>query len=941
MAVLLTALFPLHSSAADTGPDTQRQYLSGTDKDHTVTWEFFCDKGQNSGKWSTIPVPSNWELQGFGIYNYGNNVTRALRARAGTTKAGAKASAPDPQALPIQPTVTGKYRYRFDAPANWSAKRVFLVFDGSMTDTEAFINGKSAGPMHQGGFYKFRYDVTPLLKFGESNLLEATVSDMSANASVNNAERHADYWNYGGICRPVYLEAQPQEFIDRIAVDAQADGSLDAQVFLASGVTHADRVEAQLRTLDGNPVGQPFTARIASGASGVELKTKFNAVAQWSAESPNLYQIEVTLKQGNTAVHRMSKRIGFRTMEVRAGDGVYVNGRRILLKGCCRHTFWPDSGKTTSPEISLLDVNTIKDMNMNAVRMSHYPPEEHFLDTCDEMGLYVLDELGGWHGHYDTEIGHTLVQEMVTRDVNHPSILFWDNGNEGGWNTALDDDYAKWDPQHRHVLHPWSTFDSVNTKHYPDMATVEKLCAGPDIYMPTEMLHGLYDGGGGAQLKEYWQVMRQSKVSAGGFIWAYLDEAVKRTDQNGRLDSNGNDAPDGVVGPHREKEGSFYTIRQIWSPVQIESPDLQAPFAGVVTVQNEYGFTNLKDCKFEWEVRRFHSPTDADAGFDTIDHGSMAAPSIAPGNKGELKMKLPANWQQSDAISLKATDPHGREVWTWVWPIGDADNLRNKALAGLESSPKAPGTFSEEGDHYQLSSGPVSVFISKSTGMLTKVTRNEKTLPFANGPRPANEDEKSDQPRAASVDHLQNESAPSIEARYASGLKLIRWTMLPGGVLRLHYEYEPVAAKPFNGITFDCPQPSIKAKKWLGPGPYRVWGNRLDGGTLDVWQTPYNDSITGETWQYPEFKGYFRAVRWMTLDTTDGPITLVPRSDDLFVRVLTPKFGTTPMGTKVPFPAGDISFLHSIPSVGAKQRSAPKTPPLKGDLMEGTVDFVF
>src|SRR6185312_3654673 len=152
-------------------------------------------------------------------------------------------------------------------------------------------------------------------------------------------------------------------------------------------------------------------------------------------------------------------------------------------------------------------------MNNNAVRMSHYPPDENFLEACDEIGIYVLDELGGWHQSYDTPTGHALVESMVKRDVNHPCILFWDNGNEGGWNTALDDDFAKWDPQQRNVLHPWAKFRGINTNHYPTYDAMVRLAKGPEVFFPTEFQHALFDGGGGAALEDYWDVVRSSRLT--------------------------------------------------------------------------------------------------------------------------------------------------------------------------------------------------------------------------------------------------------------------------------------------------------------------------------------------------------------------------------------------------------------------------------------------
>src|SRR5690349_12319773 len=159
------------------------KYLSGIDKDHTALWDFYCTGGMNSGKWTTIPVPSCWELQKFGKYDYGY----------------AKDS--------VRGKEQGFYKYEFAVPAAWRNKVINLVFEGVMTDAEVKVSGRSAGPMHQGAFYSFKYDISSLLKYGESNLLEVAVSKHSSNESVNSAERRGDYWIFGGIFRPVFLEA--------------------------------------------------------------------------------------------------------------------------------------------------------------------------------------------------------------------------------------------------------------------------------------------------------------------------------------------------------------------------------------------------------------------------------------------------------------------------------------------------------------------------------------------------------------------------------------------------------------------------------------------------------------------------------------------------------------------------------------------------------------
>ena len=524
---------------------TEIAYLSGTDKDHTVQWDFFCTNGRNSGKWEKIAVPSNWELQGFGTYHYGMTDLNANEK--------------------------GLYKYEFTVPAKWKEKRVFIVFEGSMTDTEIKINGKLAGPLHQGAFYRFKYDISDLLNYNGMNLLEVTVSKESSNESINRAERMSDYWVFGGIFRPVYLEAVPSQFIDHVAIDAKADGSFYMDVFI-KGKGKANHIDAQIQTVDGKIFGNALSVKISTDTAGrLIFKDKFINPALWNPEFPNLYKVVVTLNSDKKVIHTITQKFGFRTIEEKPGDGFYVNDRKIMFKGVCRHTFWPSSGRTSSKQLAIDDVNLMKDMNMNAVRMSHYPPDQYFLDVCDSMGMFVLDELAGWQKFYDTPTAKRLVKEMVVRDVNHPSIILWDNGNEGGFNKEVRGDYALYDPQKRTVIEPWSIINGTNTKHYPGYKYVENaLSKGKDIYFPTEFLHGLYDGGLGSGLDDYWKLMISKKLSAGGFLWVFADEGVERRDLNDSIDTNGNSAPDGILGPYHQKEGSFYTIKEIWSPLYFQ-----------------------------------------------------------------------------------------------------------------------------------------------------------------------------------------------------------------------------------------------------------------------------------------------------------------------------------------------------------------------------------
>ena len=919
LLLILALLSVLSCAASVRAQETQIQYLSGHDKDDAVPWDFSCTAGRHANQWTKINVPSNWELQGFGRFTY---------------QTGPPAG---------QAEVQGHYKRTFQVPNRWSAKRVFLTFEGVMTDTQVMVNGQSAGPMHQGGYYRFQYEVTKLLKFGQDNLLEVTVDEESANASVNNAERRGDYWNYAGIYRPVMLEAVPSEFIERTAINAKADGSLGIDVF-TNGVSPEDTIEAQVMDLQGKPIGQPFSQALTPDPQPTHLQTQFLSPRLWTAETPNLYQVEVRLKHGATVLHSLKQKFGFRTIEVRPSDGLYVNGKRVILKGSNRHSFWPDSGRCTSDKISRLDIGLMKDMNMNAVRMSHYPPDQHFLDDCDEMGLYVLDELGGWQHTYDTPTGHRLVGEMVVRDVNHPSILFWDNANEGGWNTALDDDFALWDPQGRHVQHPGGgIFRDIDDPHYPDYARTQQIAAGSTVFLPTEFLHGIYDGGAGAGLADYWAAMRQSKVLGGGFIWAFLDEDVKRVDLDGHLDGHGSNAPDGIVGPYREKEGSYYAIKEVWSPLVLsegKSNRLPLNFVGTLTVENRYDFLDASQCRFTWQLRKFRRPGATGGSFVVLKQGNARTASIPPGGTGSLTLGLPRNWREAEALSVRADDPSGHELWTWVWPLSHADDFRAIATAG-----RGPKTATAEtATEIQVHSGALTVAFNKVTGQLLSVQRGVQPFSLTNGPRLA-----VGTAALTSIEHHAEGTDTVINAAYSGNLKSVRWRVKSNGWVQLDYDYVLEGPQDFFGVGFDYPEANVQAMTWLGKGPYHVWKNRMEGANLGVWTNTYNDTVTGDAlWKYPEFKGYFGDVHWVQFQTTEGPITAVLGQDDLFLQVLTPKYPRNREAryTSPAFPSASFSFLQAIPPMGSKFIPAVRSGPegqlsIAAGAYHGTVSFYF
>jgi hypothetical protein len=665
-------------------------------------------------------------------------------------------------------------------------------------------------------------------------------------------------------------------------------------------------------------LGESFLIPVDSGQTNVVMQKRFDSPLLWTPEHPNLYQADISLNNGHV-IHEITQKFGFRTIAVREKDGIYVNGVKVRLKGVNRHSFWPESGRTLNKDMSIRDVNTIKNMNMNAVRMSHYPPDEHFLEACDSLGLFVLDELAGWQDAYDTCVGEKLVKEMVIRDVNHPCIIFWNNGNEGGWNPKLDDDFAKWDIQKRSVLHPWSVFNGINTTHYQDYEKYKELSKGPDIVLPTEIWHGLYDGGHGAGLEDYWKMIQDKPLAAGCFLWVYADEGIVRSDKNGMIDVDGNHAPDGILGPFHEKEGSYYSIKQVFSPVHPIRDLSSVPVDGRIQVENRYFYTNLSECTFSARLERFSGPLDYDFGIKEKRDLQVRPVSCAPGDTSFIEIDLPEDYMNFDNLSVRALDPYQREIYTWTFPVKSPYEFR---VATVKTG-KGNINITENQGRIRVNVKDCEYIFDRQRGRLLSVKRKDNRISFKNGPRLVAGEE-----RSAEVSYFAHKDSCVIKVNYNSGsFKSYQWTILPSTWLKLSYTFELYGYHDFMGITFSYPEDKVKRMTWLGRGPYHVWKNRTQGVTYNIWSKDFSHVVPGKVWNYPAFKGYHSGFNWMVLETKEGTLTTMTDTKELFLRMFTANSGENPAHAKAVFPSGDVSFLHGISPIGTKFRDAVNTGP--------------
>ena len=451
--------------------------------------------------------------------------------------------------------------------------------------------------------------------------------------------------------------------------------------------------------------------------------------------------------------------------------------------------------------------------------------------------------------------------------------------------------------------------------------------------MPTEFLHGLYDGGHGAGLKDYWKLMMANPRCAGGFLWDLMDQAVVRTDMNGILqpegrsvarilDPVGNFGSDGIVGPHMEKEGSFYTIKEVWSPVQWKYFD-----SGCVTLENCYDFINLKDCKFTYKLLQM--PAYGEKDVKVVKEGTFESPDAAPGQKAQFTVPK----ADADVFQLTATDPYGEEIFTWSHKLMTRPGILNKRNLRKNTQQYS---YTENDDQLVVQHGKRQYTFSKKTGMLMGVQVDGKKLSFGNGPRFVaakrsdrsqdgfyNHDDKEAFKKKTQYSEYADQGAfagftfsdSTLVANYQHGsLEKVTWRFLADGGVYMDARSNFFGVVDLMGVCFDYPEQMMKSKQWVGKGPYRVWQNRQEGPQYGLWQNDYNDPIPGETWEYPEFKGYFSNVTWMQFNTTEGRFGI--EGLGLKVGVYTPRDGRDHI--LYTLPETGIALLNVIPAVRNK-----------------------
>ncbi len=617
------------------------------DKPESVPEGFFAPDYADE-QWDTIPVPSNWQLQGYDKPIY-TNVKYPW--------------SPDQPRVPEE-NPTGLYRMNFTIPEDWDGREIFIHFGGVDSAFYLWINGQEVG-YSQGSRLPAEFDITPYVQPGE-NALAAQVMRWSDGSYLEDQ----DMWWLSGIYRDVYLYSTAKLHIRDFGVSTLLDETYtDATFKVRVKVRNYGReeqgevsVELKLLDADGTPVfTEPLVGSIEElrgwHEKAMDLNREVKAPQLWSAEHPYLYTLLVILRdqQGNVIeVERC--RVGFRQVDICDGK-VLINGRPVLFKGVNRHEHDGLRGKAVTEESMIADIKLMKQFNFNAVRTCHYPDDPRWYELCDEYGLYIIDEaniethgISNWGPEYtvepatDTEWLTAHMERcirMVERDKNHPCIFMWSLGNEAGYGPNFDA-MAAWIhcEEPTRPVHYEGTIRvpgkvpacvDVISVMYPSLDRLRALAEDPNDDRPVVMCeynHAM--GNSNGNLKEYWDLIRSQKRLIGGFIWDWVDQGLRKTSDDGEeYWAYGGDFGDevndknfcinGVIWPDRTPHPGMWECRKVQQPVLFKVVDAAK---GQVEVTNEYDFSDLSQLAISWDLVR---------DGETIESGQLPALKTKPG----------------------------------------------------------------------------------------------------------------------------------------------------------------------------------------------------------------------------------------------------------------------------------------------------------------------
>ncbi len=816
------------------------RYVAGpvTEADAAFSAAAFDDKA-----WASIPVPSHWELEGFAEPKYAKVDEGA-----------------------------GYYRRTFQVPAAWRGQRVMLRFDGALYGLEVWVNGTRVGEWAS-SYNPVTFDITDALKTAADNVLAVRVTTHPKGWEFDTN----DCWALSGIYREVTLMAVPpthfQHYTARTTLTPAGGAKLQLTTLLAGDPAGAT-VHGKLRA-PGGALVQDFTVPL-NGAQG-ETAIEVAQPELWTAETPNLYGLELVLERPGQPAQTLNEKIGLRQISII--DGILcLNGQPVKLRGVDHHDIWPVAGRVATEELMRHDLEMIKGANANFIRTSHYPPHPRFIELCDEMGVYVMDEVPfGFGDNHLTDPSYqdillTRARATVLRDENHPSVIVWSVGNENN-NTPLTlatgARVKELDPS-RPICFPQvgsyfgrsyrelPDFVDIYAPHYPEVNTVRSYAtqlSRPVIF--TEYAHAL--GLATDRIQSEWAIMQASPRLAGGAVWMFQDQGILRTseksadereanpyvwlDAHHYYDTNQLDGMDGIVYSDRTPQPDYFEVRKVYSPVQIATTSAPVqPGANEVTlpVENRFDFRSLEHYTLEWTVRDNRS---------ILAEGRVPLQAAAHATEQvKIPVKLPDNLSGDFfTLALRCVDEKGNSLYERMVRLEPSAAL-NPAQAVVQGAAASPLQLTETPDAFVVRHPLISLSLDRHTGELTlsdpagavlargplphtgrtRITQTEELRAKADSlwlgstlSHPADLATTATQKADGITLHVQGKySRNDIPAQFIVGG--FTATLRPTGALEISYEFTPEQADGRMieaGVSFVA-APAATEFRWVGQGPY-------------------------------------------------------------------------------------------------------------------------
>jgi len=567
--------------------------------------------------WDEIPVPSNWEIQGYGTPIYVNQPYEWTYH-------------PKPPKVPHVYNPVGLYRTEFSVPENWKGREVILHFGAVKSAFYLWVNGKKVG-YSQGSKLPAEFNITSFLKKG-INQLAVEVYRWSDGSYLECQ----DFWRISGIERDVYLWSAPKthiyDFFAKTSLDGNYEnGHLSTEVEIRN-FEKPDYKNYNLSVKLFDSKGRIVnTTETHFGNKGekmtIVLETDIDKPQKWTAETPYLYTLIIELGKGNKTIETLSHKIGFRNVEMTNGQ-LLVNGVPILIKGVNRHEHDEFTGHTIPHELMKKDIELMKQFNINAVRTSHYPDDPYWYQLCDEYGIYLVDEANieshGMGYHPDRTLGNKpqwenahldRAERMLERDKNHASVIIWSMGNEAGDGVNFDT-ISAWlhhrdpsRPVHYERALKRPTVD-IYSPMYPGIEYIEYY-AKTEPYRPLIMCEYAHSmGNSTGNLQDYWDVIEKYPSLQGGFIWDWVDQGLAKYDENGvkywayggdygpdTIPSDGNFLINGIINADRTIHPAMHEVKKVYQNIKIYPEDIGQLRFNLV---NRFDFTNLEKYELKW-----------------------------------------------------------------------------------------------------------------------------------------------------------------------------------------------------------------------------------------------------------------------------------------------------------------------------------------------------